>query len=93
MKKSNEETKSSAINSSMEEIFDHIKASDDRYGDFTSTHEALGVATEEFAELIRAVRRNAIYEVREEAIDLAAVCIRLACVCLSNQFFRERSTK
>lgn len=49
-----------------------------RYGDFASTHEALGVAMEEWHELIDAIRSNVIGDVQKECMDLAAVLIRLA---------------
>jgi NTP pyrophosphatase (non-canonical NTP hydrolase) len=55
-----------------------VKAADARYGTFASTHEALGVALEEFQELTDAVRSNVLQDVASEALDLAAVCIRLA---------------
>lgn len=75
------------------EIKGHIKAAEARYGDFTSTHEALGVIFEEFDELTEAIRRNRIESVREEAIDLAAVLIRLAEQCRSSEIFKRRSVK
>jgi NTP pyrophosphatase (non-canonical NTP hydrolase) len=55
-----------------------IEAANDRYGAFASTHEALGVALEEWDELREAVRANDLEAVRAEALDLAAVLIRLA---------------
>ncbi len=55
-----------------------VKAADARYGTFSSTAEALGVALEEFQELTEAVRSNVLQDVASEALDLAAVCIRLA---------------
>jgi NTP pyrophosphatase (non-canonical NTP hydrolase) len=39
---------------------------------------SLGVALEEFQELTDAVRSNVLQDVASEALDLAAVCIRLA---------------
>jgi len=64
-----------------------------RYGNFASTHEALGVALEEWNELNDAIRANAIEAIREEAIDLAAVLIRLAAQCRSSETMKERSIK
>jgi NTP pyrophosphatase (non-canonical NTP hydrolase) len=55
-----------------------VRAADARYGRFASTHEALGVALEEWQELVEAVRSNVLQDVASEALDLAAVCIRLA---------------
>ena len=49
-----------------------------RYGSFASTHEAMGVALEEWHELIESVHANDIAAIRHEALDLAAVLIRLA---------------
>ena len=76
-----------------EEISAHIQASEERYGDFASTHEALGVALEEWEEMKSAIRANAFELIRDEAIDLAAVLIRLADQCRSSQELRNRSVK
>lgn len=81
------------MNEVLKEIIDHAEQSDERYGDFTSTHEALGVALEEFEELRQAIQSNRLGSVRDEAIDLAAVCYRLALQCRSSQTLRERSKK
>lgn len=75
------------------ETIDHIKSAQARYGDFASTHEALGVALEEWNELQDAIKANAIESVREEAIDLAAVLIRLAIQCRSSANLKRRSVK
>ena len=56
---------------------------DIRYGPFTSTHEALGVASEEWGELCYAIRSNDLDSIRSEALDLAAVMMRLAAMCES----------
>ena len=50
----------------------------ERYGTFASTHEAMGVALEEWDELRAAVQSNSLGAVEMECIDLAAVLIRLA---------------
>lgn len=47
------------------------------FGPFASAHEALGVALEEWTELIGAVQANDMESVKHEALDLAAVLIRL----------------
>jgi NTP pyrophosphatase (non-canonical NTP hydrolase) len=60
------------------DLDERIIAADKRYGPFASTHEALGVALEEWDELREAVRANNLDAVRAEALDLAAVLIRLA---------------
>lgn len=49
----------------------------ERYGPLASTHEALGVAMEEFDELRAAIHANKRESIREEALDLAAVMLRL----------------
>lgn len=74
------------------EIKTHMADAQARYGDFTSTHEALGVIFEEFDELTEAIRANLMEAVREEAIDLAAVLIRLAEQCRAKDFVK-RSVK
>ena len=75
------------------EINKHVEQSQSRYGDFASTHEALGVALEEWNELQDVVRANAIESIREEAIDLAAVLIRLAVQCRTSENLKRRSVK
>jgi NTP pyrophosphatase (non-canonical NTP hydrolase) len=75
------------------ELDEHVIAAQRRYGDFTSTHEALGVLIEEIDELKDAIRNNAIEAVREEAIDAAAVLLRLAVQCRTSAQLRERSVK
>lgn len=55
-----------------------INDADARYGAFASTHEAMGVAMEEWDEFRDAVRLNNLDDVRHECLDLAAVMIRLA---------------
>jgi len=47
-----------------------------RFGDFASTHEALGVALEEWNEFQDAIHRNNHAAAKSEALDLAAVLIR-----------------
>ena len=60
------------------EIRDRIVKADKRYGSFASTHEALGVAAEEWDELREAIRSNKMASIEWECLDLAAVLIRLA---------------
>lgn len=62
----------------LEELQARIAYADKRYGCFASTHEALGVAAEEWDELRGAIHLGAIEATREEALDLAAALIRLA---------------
>jgi len=77
----------------VDEIFARIASAQDRYDYFTSTHEALGVALEEWNELQSAVKTNLLESVREEAMDMAAVLIRLAWQVRSNESLKRRSVK
>jgi hypothetical protein len=53
----------------------------DKYGDFTSTHEALGVLVEEFDELRAAIHANALASISHESCQVAAVALRLHDIC------------
>jgi hypothetical protein len=64
-----------------------------RYGDFASTHEALGVAVEEWDELRAAIQGNFQFDIERECIDLAAVLIRLARMVRNAGYMHERSMK
>ena len=64
-----------------------------RYGDFASTHEAMGVAIEEWDEFRDAVRSNALGSVEHECLDLAAVLIRLARDLRNSNYTKARSVK
>jgi NTP pyrophosphatase (non-canonical NTP hydrolase) len=75
------------------EVEERAATARERYGDFASTHEALGVALEEWQELCDAVRSNALGSVEQECIDLAAVLIRLAQTIRNRRYVWERSTK
>lgn len=76
------------------EIEARITAAEERYGSFASTHEALGVASEEWDELRDAIRSNRLASVTEECLDLAAVLIRLARSLRNNDSrIKSRSTK
>lgn len=70
-------------------IFDAAR----RYGDFASTHEALGVAVEEWDELRDAIKANDPADIEHECLDLAAVLIRLARDMRNSPQTRNRSTK
>lgn len=74
------------------EISGRIIAAHYRYGNFSSTHEALGVACEEWDELRAAIHSNDLTQVKHECLDLAAVLIRLA-ESLDNEDLRKRSVK
>jgi len=78
-----------------EAVYVRIGEAEDRYGPFASTHEALGVAMEEFDELKAAIYKNDLFGpdgVQNECLDLAAVLIRLA-ESLDNPKLRDRSVK
>ena len=60
------------------ELAARITTAQKRYGAFASTHEALGVACEEWDELRAAIQSNNLGAVRSECLDLAAVLLRLA---------------
>ncbi len=77
----------------VKEMFDRMEKARDRYGNFTSTHEALGVALEEWTEFVNAVHSNDFTAVRHEALDLAAVLLRLAGNCTWNSPMKARSVK
>lgn len=75
------------------EIEERITKAHTRYGNFASTHEALGVAVEEWDELREAVRSNALGSVEAECLDLAAVLVRLARMLRQSNYRHERSVK
>lgn len=68
------------------QIAREARAAQDRYGDFASAHEALGVLTEEYHELIEAIHSNDLEKMRLEAEQLAAVAMRLAAATDSHEF-------
>ena len=71
-------------------VCQEVRRSDERYGPFTSSHEGLGVLTEEYTELIAAIRRNDPRAIEVEAIQVAAVSLRIV-AALDLNAFRERS--
>lgn len=78
----------------VKKITDLAAHAQERYGDFQSTHEAYGVACEEFHELLDALRLNSLVRMKHECIDLAAVLVRLAEHCdRKPEPFASRSTK
>jgi NTP pyrophosphatase (non-canonical NTP hydrolase) len=73
---------------------ERISKAHDRYGPIASTHEAMGVALEEWHELIDAVRSNKLGAIEWECLDLAAVLVRLARTIHENDKpFANRSQK
>ena len=81
----------------MDDILKSIEAriwnAHQRFGPFASTHEALGVAVEEWDEFRDAIRENDFDLIEHEALDLAAVLIRIAREIRNESHTRERSTK
>lgn len=75
------------------EVKERIAAAAKRYGPFASTHEALGVAVEEWDELREAIRANKLGGVEMECLDLSAVLIRLARSLRNGGEITLRSTK
>ncbi len=62
------------------------------YGPFASAHEALGVLLEEVQELAEAIRGHSLEFVLREAVQVAAVALRLAEQCReSSEAFQKRS--
>ncbi len=59
-------------------IADEAARAHSKYGSFVSTHEGYGVLAEELAELLDAIRSNDRNAVRAEAIQVAAVALRIA---------------
>ena len=49
-----------------------------KFGPFASSHEAMGVALEEWDEFRERIHKNDINGAQSEALDLAAVLIRFA---------------
>jgi hypothetical protein len=76
----------------LEVMLKEADAAELRYGPFTSSHEALGVVTEEYHELVGAVMSNDLDRVRAEALQVAACALRFAEACGLKAFI-ERSHK
>jgi NTP pyrophosphatase (non-canonical NTP hydrolase) len=80
----------------MKELTDQLRAemtrAQARYGNPASTHEALGVITEEYHELIGAIQGNRMDRIRMEALQMSAAALRLAEACEDTGFV-SRSVK
>lgn len=63
------------------------------YGEIRSTHEGLGVLVEEFDELKNAIHVNDRGQVYAEAIQVAAVALRLAHACADSLTGSDFSTR
>lgn len=60
-----------------EAVLWEAQAAQNKYGDFASAHEALGVLLEEVEELRDAIRANVRADAEKEAMQVAAVAYRL----------------
>lgn len=74
-----------------ETLVQQMRAADARYGNFSSTHEALGVLCEEWDELREAIRSNDAEAVQAECLDLASVLLRLHDQLEASAELRRRS--
>jgi NTP pyrophosphatase (non-canonical NTP hydrolase) len=72
-------------------VLEEAAYASERWGDFASSHEALGVLTEEYHELLEAVRLNNVEWMRREAIQVSAVALRLAHACEMGAFIARSS--
>ena len=72
------------------ELDAEMRQAENKYGPFHSTHEGYGVLAEEVAELLDAIRSNNQEDIQGEAIQVAAVALRIALAC-ENDAFRVRS--
>ncbi len=59
-------------------LIERVRVAFEKYGEQQSTHEGLGVITEEYQELIDAIRHNDRAAIVEEALDLACAAMQLA---------------
>lgn len=83
------------ISSLLDRVMAEIEKADTRYGPFTSTHEGYAVLAEEVAECFDAVRANSLQATAREALQVAAVALRLARECERGYetAFGQRSVK
>jgi NTP pyrophosphatase (non-canonical NTP hydrolase) len=72
-------------------LVSRMSGADKAFGNFASTHEALGVALEEWDEFRDAIRTNDRDGVQYECLDLAAVLIRLHDQLEDSALLRARS--
>jgi len=62
-----------------------------KHNDFPSVHHGFGVITEEYFELVEAVRSDDLNEIKKEATQLAAMGLRLLCFLEKRE--HERKTQ
>jgi NTP pyrophosphatase (non-canonical NTP hydrolase) len=58
-------------------VKEELISATEKFGQFNSVHEGLGVITEEYAELIDAIRSNNHDEIMNESIQVAAMAVRM----------------
>lgn len=75
----------------MELLEARIDAADRLYGEFSSSHEAMGVCLEEWDEFRAEVKKNDIFAAQYEALDLAAALIRFHDQLTQSAELRKRS--
>lgn len=80
------------LESAVDCVRSQVNHAGERYGPFKSSHEGLGVLTEEFDELKDEIRANDLRRIRIEAIQVSAVALRIA-VCCEDEEFKKRSRK
>ncbi len=86
---------SARLTTLLDRVIEEVDKADRRYGPFTSTHEGYAVLAEEVAEVFDAVRANSLQATYREALQVAAVALRLARECQTDyeSAFALRSTK
>ena len=72
-----QEIKNTQISNSVQELSSELvrRLKEKGSGAFVSTHEILGIVTEEYHELVDAVRSDVVDDVRDELLDIAVGCI------------------
>jgi len=75
----------------IESVLGEIAKAAKRYGPPASSHESYGVLCEEVAELFDAIRSNDLAQIKTEAVQVAAVALRLADACLDEMFIKRSS--
>ena len=79
-----------ATDSAIERLRGEIEVADEKYGPFTSAHEGYGVLAEEVDELLQAIRKNELLRIEHEALQVAAVALRLR-ISMNEDATRARS--
>lgn len=73
------------MRSILEEIAEELDSATLKFHDFHSFHEGYGVIHEEMAELLDAIRDNDSDQIRAEALQVAAMCVRLVRDCCDSE--------